>query len=150
MRHAIVLPGSFEPTVKLAVVWFVGSLGPPVRVVFGGVRSIVHVNTAGVVSGLPASSVARTRNVWVPSVSTAVNGVEHIANAPPSMRHSNVLFGSVEVNVKPDIVRFVGSSGWPTIVVFGAVRSTVHVHVAGVGSGLPAMSCTRTAKSCGP
>jgi hypothetical protein len=43
MRHAIVLPGSFEPTVKLAVVWFVGSAGPPPSVVFGGVRSIVHV-----------------------------------------------------------------------------------------------------------
>jgi hypothetical protein len=46
---------------------FDGSDGAAVIVVFGSVRSIVHAWLAGVGSLLPAPSVARTSNVWLPA-----------------------------------------------------------------------------------
>ena len=58
-----------EVKLKLGAVEFVGSEGPAVIVVSGAVRSIVHVWLAGVASVLPAGSVARTSNVWLPPAS---------------------------------------------------------------------------------
>ncbi len=48
---------------KLAVVLLLTALGALVRVVFGGTVSTVNVQLAGVVSVLPAASMARTSNV---------------------------------------------------------------------------------------
>ena len=44
-----------------------GSEGSSSIVVSGADVSIVHVNESGVGSALPAPSIARTRNVWLPS-----------------------------------------------------------------------------------
>ena len=53
---------------------------------------------AGVASVLPAASVARTSKVWLLSVSPAtVCGLVQAANDPPSMLHSNVEPGSLDV-----------------------------------------------------
>jgi hypothetical protein len=66
--HWNVLLASVEVNEKLALVAFVGLTGPSVIVVSGAVASTVHVKLAGVASVLPAGSVARTSNVWEPSV----------------------------------------------------------------------------------
>ena len=44
-----------------------GPVGPESIVVWGGVRSTVHVRAAGLVSGFPAESTALTSKVWEPS-----------------------------------------------------------------------------------
>ena len=44
-------------------------VGPLVIVVSGAAVSTVNVRVAGVASTLPAASIARTRNVYVPSAS---------------------------------------------------------------------------------
>ena len=46
--------------------------------------------------------------------------------------------------MKVAVLLFVGSGGAVSIAVFGACVSTVHVKLAGVGSGLPAASMART------
>ena len=51
----------------------------------------------------------------------------HDVQLPPSMRHSKVEPGSVELKVKFGVVSFDGSLGPESIVVFGAVRSTAQV-----------------------
>jgi hypothetical protein len=52
----------------VADVEFVGSEGPESIVVSGAVVSTVQVRVAGEESVLPALSVARTENVWEPSL----------------------------------------------------------------------------------
>jgi hypothetical protein len=49
--------------VNVALVLLLAVLGFPLIVVFGAVRSIVQINTAGEPSTLPAGSIARTRKV---------------------------------------------------------------------------------------
>src|SRR5436189_5937658 len=94
----------------------------------GGPRSIDHVWLAGVASVFPAGSVARTSKVWLPSASAAVVcGLVHDDHAPPSTRHSKVEPGSVELNAKLGVVLLEGLGGLGSIVVCGAVRSTVQV-----------------------
>jgi hypothetical protein len=86
-------------------------------VVFGAVTSIVHTLAAGVPSTFPARSLARTSNVWFPAVRLEkAMGLVQVANAAPSIRHSNVLPVSVDVNVKLAVVWFVGVGG-PTLVI---------------------------------
>jgi hypothetical protein len=63
------VPASVEVNEKFAVVLLVGLVGCAVIVVFGATVSIVQVKLAGVASVLPAASVARTWNVWLPSAS---------------------------------------------------------------------------------
>ena len=65
---------------------------------------------------------------------------------PPSTRHSKLEPGSLELKLKLGVVSFEGLEGLASIVVFGAVRSTVQVCVAGLASVLPAPSVARTAK----
>jgi hypothetical protein len=65
--HWKVLPAMLAVNVNVAVVLLVAVPGFDVIVVFGAVRSIVHVNNPGLVSMLPAGSMARTRNVWPPA-----------------------------------------------------------------------------------
>ena len=77
---------------------------------------------------MPALSVARTWKVWLPAASAArVCGLVQEVQLPPSMRHSKVEPVSFELNVKLGVVLLDGSAGLELIVVFGAVRSTVHV-----------------------
>src|SRR4051812_46509464 len=113
--------------------------------VFGALTSTVQVNDAGVASVLPAWSVARTSKVWLPSASAAVVcGLVHEAQLSASTRHSKVAPASLELKVNVGVVSFDGLGGVESIVVFGAVRSTVQVRVAGVPSALPAWSVART------
>ena len=106
-----------------------GSAGLESIVVFGAVRSTVQVWLAGVASVLPAASVARTWKVWLPAVSAGeiVSGLVHDVQLPPSMRHSKVEPPSEELKPKSGVVSLDGSAGLESIVVFGAVRSTVQV-----------------------
>ena len=60
--HSNVEPGSFDSNANVAVVSFVGSVGPDVIVVSGALVSIVQLCVAGVASVLPAMSVALTSN----------------------------------------------------------------------------------------
>ena len=102
---------------------------------------------AGVASVLPAASVARTSNVWLPAPSAAVvSGLVHGAYEPPSTRHSKVAPGLLALKSKVGVVSFDGSFGPESIVVSGAVRSIAHVYAAGVASVLPAGSVARTSK----
>ena len=69
-EHWNVEPDSLAEKANVALVEFVLALGPDVIVVSGGVVSaaswIVQLRLAGVVSALPAASVAKTRNVCDP------------------------------------------------------------------------------------
>jgi hypothetical protein len=80
-------------------------------------------------SVFPAASVARTSKVWLPSASAgeSVSGLEQVFQLPLSMRHSKVEPVSLELKVNVGVALPDGSAGWESIVVFGAVRSTVHV-----------------------
>ena len=71
IRHSNVEPVSVELKVNVGVVLLEGLEGPMSIVVSGAVRSIVQVELAGVVSVLPAWSVARTSKVWLPALSDA-------------------------------------------------------------------------------
>src|SRR3954452_23088566 len=97
---------------------------------------------------LSAVSIARTSNVWAPSVSaTLVNGELQGPNAAVSPRHSNVDPLSVDVNDHVGVVSLLGVGAATVIVVFGAVVSTVNVRAA-VGPRLPAVSVWRTLNVC--
>ena len=106
-----------------------GSAGLESIVVFGAVRSTIHVWLAGVASVLPAVSVARTWNVWLPAVSAGEidSGLVHDVQLPPSIRHSKLEPVSLELKLKLGVVLLDGSEGLESIVVFGALRSTVQV-----------------------
>jgi len=60
----------------------------------------VHENVAGVGSGFPAWSVAKTENVCGPLATVSVRGDVQLTNGPLSSEHWNVEFGSVDENVK--------------------------------------------------
>src|SRR5439155_20078366 len=78
----------------------------------GSFVSRCQVHVAGVASGLPAASVARTSKVWSLSVRPATScGLVHGANAPASMLHSNVEPDSLESNVKDGTAALDGSDG---------------------------------------
>ena len=143
--------GSLALNSNVAEVESVVPDGPAVIVVSGGVLSTVHECSAGLGSGLPDPSIARTRNVWapLPSPEYAV-GEEQAANDAPSTLHSNVA-GSLAMNSKCAHVSRVVPDGWAeVIVVSGGVVSTVQVRSAGVGSVLPVVSVARTRNECGP
>ena len=91
IRHSNVEPGSEELNARVGVVLPEGLDGAELIVVSGAVRSIVQVWLAGVESVLPAWSVARMSNVWLPALSVAtVWGLVQVVQLPPSMRHSKV------------------------------------------------------------
>ena len=99
----------------------------------------------------PAGSVALTSNVWLPGASPEyARGLVQLEKPPPSSWHWNVLPPSVDVKLNDGEVELVGFGGLAVIVVFGAVRSTVQVKLADVGSVLPAGSVARTWKVCAP
>ena len=131
-----------------------GRSGPESIVVFGAVVSTVKLRLAGVGSGLPAASTARTSKVWAPSLSAEVvwvsPGPEQAAKASASTRHSKLAPASPEEKPKVGVVSVVRPLGPESIVVFGGVVSTVKLRLAGVGSGLPAASTARTSKVWAP
>jgi hypothetical protein len=100
-----------------------------VIVTVGAPVSINHVSLAGVPSALPAASIACTSNVWLPSASAGeiVCGLVQEAQALPSMRHSKLEPLSLELNANVGVVFADGLEGLESIVVLGAVRSTVQV-----------------------
>ena len=67
--------------------------------------------------------------MWLPATSAGdtVSGLAHGVQLPPSTRHSKVEPLSLELKEKLGVVSFEGSAGLESIVVFGAVRSTVQV-----------------------
>ena len=73
-----------------------------------------------------------------------------VAAPGPSSLHSNVEPDSVEVNANVAVVAVTVPLGPLVIEVFGAVRSIVHVRVAGVASTLPVESFARTENVCEP
>jgi hypothetical protein len=56
-----------------------------------------------------------------------VSGLEHELQLPESMRHSKLDPASEELKSNVGVVSFDGLEGVESIVVFGAVRSTVQV-----------------------
>ena len=72
---------------------------------------------------------ARTSKVWLPSASAGeiVSGLVQDDQLPPSTRHSKVEPGSLELKVKVGVALPDGLLGLESMVVFGAVRSTVQV-----------------------
>jgi hypothetical protein len=147
-RHSNVEPDSVELKLKLGDAFPEGFAGDESMVVLGAVRSTVHVREAGDASVLPAGSVARTSKVWLPAVSAGemVCGLVQEDQPPPSIRHWKVEPGSLALNVNDGVVLFDGFGGPESIVVFGAVRSTVQVKLAGEPSVLPTASVARTSK----
>ena len=133
-------------TVEVA---FVNAAGLVVMVVLGGVPSTVQVRVAAAPT-LPAASVATTETVWLPSASeeTAYEDRHVVARAPS--REQVVVADSFTVNVTVPERLEVTPLGPPVIVTTGAVVSTVHDQVAGLGSVLPEVSVARTANVCGP
>src|SRR5581483_5307400 len=102
-------------------------------------------------SVLPAASVARTKIVCEPSFSCAVVcGEPQAANDPESTRHSKLDPDSEEENAKVGVASLVVPAGPESIVVSGAVVSTVNVRESGVESVLPAWSVARTKIVCEP
>ena len=56
-----------------------------------------------------------------------MSGLEQDVQLPPSVRHSKVEPDSEELKAKLGVVSFDGLAGVVSIVLFGAVRSTVQV-----------------------
>jgi hypothetical protein len=77
----------------------------------------------------PAASEARTWNVWLPAVNAGEidSGLVQDVQLPASRRHSKLEPLSDELKLKLGVVLLDGSAGLESIVVFGAVRSTVQV-----------------------
>ena len=90
-------------------------------VVSGGVVSTENVRLAGVGSGFPAESFARTSNVWLPSVSVeVVKGLVHGPHAPASTRHSNDAPPTDAVNSNVGVLSVVVPVG-PAVIVVSTV-----------------------------
>jgi hypothetical protein len=157
-EHWNVDPLSLALNVNVALVLVVvePAAGPPVMVVLGGAMSTVHVRLAALGSVLPAASIARTRNVWLPPVSPVYwrGEVQVLKAVVESSEHWNVEPGSVELNAKEATVAFVRAAGPLSIAVSGGVTSAagpiVHVRLAAESSTLPVRSVARTLKVCVP
>src|SRR6185369_16391015 len=96
-------------------------------IVSGARESSVQVAVAGVGSMLPAPSIARTWNVWLPSVSAlSVAGELQAANAASSSAHSRVTapWSSLPSNVSAGAAALSSTGGAAVIAVSGATVST--------------------------
>src|SRR5688572_13306734 len=84
------------------------SFWPQKALVVTGAEPTVQTWVAGVGSGLPAGSTARTRNVCVPTARSGYGfGEAHDAQFAPSSAHWNVAVASSLENVKVALVRTV-------------------------------------------
>ncbi len=79
-----------------------------------------------------------------------VKGESQSAKGSLSTLHSNVASGSFELNANVGVSSPVRPAGPESMVVTGAVASTVKVREAGVASVLPTSSVARTSKVCWP
>ena len=70
--HSNVEFGSSDWRLNVGVGSDVVPMGPPAIVVSGGSVSTANARAAGVWSGFPAGSLARTASVWLPSASAGV------------------------------------------------------------------------------
>ena len=150
-RHSKLEPGSSEENSKVGVGSGVTPEGPESMVVCGAVASTVIEREAGVASTLPTESVERTSKLCSPSASSGVvNGDSQGSQSPASSRHSKLEPGSSEENSKVGVGSGVTPEGPESMVVCGAVASTVIEREAGVASTLPTESVARTSKLCSP
>src|SRR5918997_485077 len=125
-EHSKAEPDSLELKWNEALVLVVVAGGAVVIVVCGAAVSTVIARLAGLVSVLPAASVARTWNVCAPSDNApVVCGEVQAAKAAASTRHWKLAPASLE---KPKVgVEFVSPPGPDVMVVCGPSVSTVHV-----------------------
>ena len=99
--HSKVAGDSVEPRPNVGVESGLGCAGVETKDVFGAVTSTVQACVAGVASRLPAASFARTSKVWAASVRPVYDtGLEQLAKAPPSRRHSKPGPASEAMNEK--------------------------------------------------
>src|SRR5918999_2167108 len=125
-EHSKAEPVSLELKWNEALVLVVVAGGAVVIVVCGAAVSTVIVRLAGLVSVLPAASVARTSKVWAPSDNAAVVcGEPQAANAAASTRHWKLAPASLE-NPKVGVESFVSPLGPDVMVVCGPSVSTIH------------------------
>src|ERR671914_763962 len=118
-------------------------------VVCGAAVSTVIVRLAGLVSVLPAASVARTSNVCAPSDNApVVYGEVQAVKAAVSTRHWKPAPASLE-NPNVGVESFVSPVGPESIDVCGAAVSTVIARLA-AAPVLPAASVARTSNVCAP
>jgi len=116
-------------------------------VVSGGAVSTVNILESGDVSTLPKESLARTSKMWEPSERVVYSlGLVQAVYAAPSIRHSNVAPASGEEKPKEALFTAIVPDGPESMVVSGAVLSTVQVRLAGVASMLAAASVALTSK----
>lgn len=138
-------PASLAENEKLGAVAFVGLAGAVSMVVLGGVVSTIQERVAGVVSTLPAVSMALTPNVCEPSLRLEyAHGDVQAEYRAPSRLHWNVEPASLELKLKLAEVELVTAGGADVIVVSGGAVSTVQAWLAGVASVFPAGSVART------
>ena len=106
--------------------------GPASIVVCGAVVSTVKLRLAGSVG--VAGRVGRAHLERVRAVVEAAERLRRRARcqAPPSIRHSKLEPGSLDVNSNVGVASAVGPDGPASIVVCGAVVSTVKLRLAGV------------------
>ena len=132
IRHSRVAPDSSASRPKVGVASRVTPVGPEAMVVCGAAVSTVMARVAGVGSGFPAASTARTSSVWSPSPSgSGVDGEEQGAKAPSSKRHSRVAPDSPASKPKVGVASAVRPAGPLVIAVSGGSISTVKVREAG-------------------
>jgi hypothetical protein len=136
---------------KLGLAFVVNPEGPELIWDSGAVTSIANDRDAGVGSMVPASSTARTSNVWAPSERPGYPlGEVHEPQLPESSRHSKVEPSSFEEKLNAGLALATVPVGPESIWVCGATVSTVNERAAGVVSVLPAASDARTSKVWGP
>ena len=125
-RHWNVALTSGDVKVKAGVLSSVAPEGPPVIVVCGASVSTTKLLLAGVGSGSPTASSARTSKVCAPFArEDVVYGVTQPVNAPASTRHWNVAAASEEVNVKVETWELVSPDG-PLVMTVSAISATWH------------------------
>jgi hypothetical protein len=141
--------GSLTVNSTIAVVTLIVTAGPEVMVTIGPTVSTIHIADS-TDETLPASSVARTRSVWLPSPRLLPDhGDEQGDQSSASRRHSTSAAASSTMNVTVAAVCFVSDDGDPVIVTTGAVSSTVHDRLA-TGPSFPAWSTANTSNWCVP
>jgi hypothetical protein len=147
-EHSKVEFASLAEKPKLALVLEVSAGGAAPIVVSGAAVSIVQLWIAGVPSGLPAASLARTWNWWAPAARLVYcRGDEQAVKVAPSSEHSNVEPASLAEKEKLALVLDVSAGGAAPIVVSGAAVSIIHRWTAGVGSTFPDASVAWTRNS---
>src|ERR687895_580307 len=148
-EHSKAEPVSLELKWNEALVLVVVAGGAVVMVVCGAAVSTVIVRLAGLVSVLPAASVARTSNVCAPPENApVVCGEVQAAKAAASTRHWKPAPASLE-NPKVGVESLVSPVGPESIVVCGAAVSTANARLA-APPVLPAASVARTSNVCAP